>query len=187
MKDSTDTPHSDAGGTRRMATPEDLYARFEALGITVTTHEHEPVFTVAESRHLRGLLPGGHVKNLYLRNKKGRQWLVTCEEERAVDLKKLAKALDAGRLSFGSAERLRAALGVEPGSVTPFAVINDPEGEVTFVLDRHLMDFDVINAHPLVNDRTTAIARDDLLAFVAACGHPPHILDLDPLAPDAEG
>ncbi|NBB83517.1 MAG: prolyl-tRNA synthetase associated domain-containing protein [Alphaproteobacteria bacterium] len=167
-----------------MATPADLYARFAALGIAVATHEHEPVFTVEESRHLRGLLPGGHVKNLFLRNKKGRQWLVTCEEERAIDLKKLGAALDAGRLSFGSADRLRAALGVEPGAVTPFAILNDPEGAVQFVLDRHLLDYDVLNAHPLVNDKTVAIARDDLLTFVAACGHTPHILDLDPLAPD---
>jgi len=162
-----------------VATPETLFARLDALGIAVETVEHEPVFTVDEARRLRGTIPGGHVKNLFLRDKKGRQWLVVCEEERPVDLKALAGRIGAGRLSFGSPERLRAALGVEPGSVTPFAVINDPGAAVQTVLDARLMAFETINAHPLVNTMTTAIARDDLLRFIEACGHTPQIVDLD--------
>lgn len=179
-------PSPTGAAARPPATPDDLFARLDALGIAAATTEHEAVFTVEESRHLRGLIPGGHVKNLFLRNKKGRQWLVVCEEERAVDLKALGTLLGAGRLSFGSPERLRAALGVEPGSVTPFAVINDPDGAVETVIDAHLMSFETINAHPLVNTMTTSIARDDLLRFMEACGHTPRILDLDATAGGAD-
>ena len=101
------------------ATPEQLFAHLDALNIRVERHTHAPVFTVEEAKGLRGLLPGGHCKNLFLRNKKGQQWLVVCEEDRAVDLRRLGERLGAGRLSFGSADRLMRVLGVPPGSVTP--------------------------------------------------------------------
>ena len=132
----------------------------------------------ALEKALRGELPGGHVKNLFLRNKKGAMWLVVAEEDRQIDLKALGEKIGAGRVSFGSPDRLMQYLGVLPGSVTPFGVINDKGLEVQVVLDRALLDHDPVNVHPLTNDRTTAISPKDLLAFLEATGHKPQILDL---------
>lgn len=162
--------------------PEDLLRRLDALGIRTRTVRHPPVFTVEEAKALRGELPGAHIKNLFLRNKKGAMWLVVCLEDRTVGLKALAAALRAGRFSFGSAERLMTYLGVLPGAVTPFAVINDTGRQVRVVLDKALLTHDPINCHPLVNDMTTAIAPDDLIRFLEAEGHPPLVLDMDGLA-----
>jgi Ala-tRNA(Pro) deacylase len=158
--------------------PDQLLARLRELGIESRTVSHPPVFTVEEAKALRGELPGGHVKNLFLRNKKGAMWLVVAEEDRQIDLKALGERLGAGRVSFGSADRLMQYLGVLPGSVTPFGLINDRGREVQIVLDKALMDHDPINVHPLTNDRTTAISPRDLLTFIEACGHKPQILDL---------
>ncbi len=160
---------------------EELLARLEELGIAVSTLTHAPVFTVEESKALRGQLPGGHTKNLFLRNKKGAMWLVTCLEDRAVDLKALAAKLSAGRFSFGSAERLMQYLGVLPGSVTPLSVINDRGQAVQMVLDEGLLSYDVLNVHPLVNDCTCAMAPKDLLRFLDATDHPPIFLDMEAL------
>ena len=162
------------------ATPEDLFRRLEALGIETTTHEHRPVFTVEESRDLRGTLPGTHCKSLFLRNKKGAMWLVVSEESRRLDLKALADLIGSGRLSFGSPERLGRHLGVEPGSVTPFALINDTENRVSVVLDADVMAAALANFHPLVNSATTSIRPADLTRFIADCGHDPEIVDLAP-------
>jgi len=157
-----------------------LLTRLDALDIHVEIHRHPPLHTVAESRELRGSLPGGHIKNLFLRDKKRNQWLVTVLEDATVDLKALRHTLGAsGNLSFGSADLLSASLGVAPGSVTPFAVMNDTDGIVSMVLDRALLDHDPINAHPLHNGATAAIGRDDLLRFLAACDHRPELIDLD--------
>ncbi len=164
------------------ATPEDLFARFAELGIVVATHDHAPVFTVKESRQLLEDLPGGHCKSLFLRNKKGQCWLVVCEEDTKIDLKALGTRIEAGRLSFGSADRLMQRLGVIPGSVTPFALINDREATIKVVLDQRMLRHDLLNYHPLVNHRTTAIARDDLIRFVEACGHSYEIVDMDGLS-----
>jgi Ala-tRNA(Pro) deacylase len=163
-------------------TPDQLFGRLDALGIAYRTYTHPPVFTVAEAVALRGQLPGGHCKSLFLKDKKGGLWLVVTLEERRIDLKRLADALAAPRFSFGNAELLYEVLGVRPGSVTPFALVNDRDRRVTVVLDRTMLDHDPLNYHPLENDRTTAIAPGDLLRFIAACGHTPRILDLD--APD---
>jgi Ala-tRNA(Pro) deacylase len=161
------------------ATSEDLLQRLADLGCRCTTHRHPPLFTVEQSRALRGQLPGGHTKNLFLRDKKERLWLVTADESRAVDLKALGAALGAqGRLSFGSPERLMRHLGVTPGAVTPFGLVNDAERKVTFVLDQGLMGHDPLNFHPLVNDATTAVAREDFLRFMRAIGHDPLVLAL---------
>ena len=156
-----------------------LLQRLEALGLQSSTVMHPPVFTVEEAKALRGELAGGHIKNLFLRNKKGRMWLVTCLEDRRIDLKALGERLGGGRLSFASAERLMTYLGVVPGAVTPFAAINDKTGAVTVVLDRGLFAQAPVNAHPLVNDMTTAIEPDDLVRFLEAENHPPEILDFD--------
>jgi len=160
-------------------TPDQLFARLDALGIACRTYTHPPVFTVAEAVALRGQLPGGHCKSLFLKDKRGGLWLVVALEEREVDLKRLAARLGAPRFSFGNAELLYEVLGVRPGSVTPFALINDREQRVQVVLDRGMLQRDPLNYHPLENDRTTAIAPGDLLRFIAACGHEPVVLDLD--------
>jgi Ala-tRNA(Pro) deacylase len=159
-------------------TPDQLFARLDALGIVHETYTHPPAFTVAEAVALRGQLPGGHCKSLFLKDKKGGLWLVVALEERRVDLKGLADALRAPRFSFGNAELLYEVLGVRPGSVTPFALGNDRDRRVTVVLDRAMLEDDPLNYHPLVNDRTTAISPADLLRFIAACGHTPRIIDL---------
>ena len=159
-------------------TPEQLFERFDALGIVYLTYAHPPVFTVAAATALRGSLPGGHCKSLFLTDKKGGFWLAVMLEVRRVDLKTLASRLEAPRFSFGSAADLYKVLGVRPGSVTPFALVNDVEHLVTPVLDAAMLDHDPLNYHPLANDRTTAIAPADLLRFIAACGHVPRIIDL---------
>lgn len=160
-----------------MYDPQQLFARLAALGIAQHTVEHPPVFTVEEAKALRGNLPGHHIKNLFLRNKKEEMWLVVALEDRAIDLKRLGEALGAGRLSFGSPDRLRRVLGVEPGSVTPFALVNDETRVVRLALDRGLADGGPINAHPLVNTMTTAIEIADLLRLFEATGHAPRWLD----------
>ena len=156
-----------------------LLARLEELGIAETTLEHEPVFTVEEAKAVRGRLEGAHSKNLFLRNKKGRMWLVVCPEDRMIDLKDLGQRLGAGRFSFGSADRLMRYLGVIPGAVTPFAAINDTGAAVTVVIDRALLQQRPLNFHPLDNAMTTAIEPEDLVRFLEAVGHPPEIVDLD--------
>ena len=159
-------------------TPDALFARLDALGIAHRTYTHAPVFTVEEAKALRGALPGGHCKSLFLKDKKGGLWLVVALEECRIDLKALADRLVAPRFSFGSAELLAQVLGVKPGSVTPFAAINDPEERVTVVLQRAMLEHDPLNYHPLENDRTTAIAPGDLLRFLEASGHRPRIVEI---------
>lgn len=167
-------------------TPDQLFARLAALGIETRTKRHPPVNTVAESRALRGDLAGAHIKNLFLRDKKRRIWLMTLLEDRELDLKGLRRRIGAqGTLSFGSAELLEEVLGVAPGAVTPLGVVNDAEHRVTLILDRAILADGPVNCHPLVNHMTTTIAPGDLLRFLDACGHPPQIVDFD--APDWPG
>lgn len=176
-------PHRD-GMAAAPLTPDQLFARLDALGIAHRTYAHPPVFTVAEAAALRGALPGGHCKSLFLKDRKGGLWLVVALEERRIDLKRLADALGAPRFSFGSPELLYQALGVMPGSVTPFALANDATQRVAVVLDKDMLDHDPLNYHPLANDRTTAVAAADLLRFIAACGHCPRTVDLARTVPD---
>jgi len=158
----------------------------DRLSIAHPTVSHPPLFTVEQSRSLRGAIPGGHTKNLFLRDKKGALFLVTALEDAAIDLKSLHRRLGAtGRFSFGSAELMRETLGVEPGAVTPFGAINDKAGRIRVVLDAELMTFATINAHPLVNTMTTSIARTDLLKFLEATGHQPRIIAVAGPLPDA--
>jgi Ala-tRNA(Pro) deacylase len=157
-------------------TPDELFAALTRLGIAHTSVHHPPLFTVEQSRALRGTIAGGHTKNLFLKDKKGALYLVTALEDAAIELKSLHRLLGAsGRFSFGSAELLRDTLGVEPGAVTPFGAINDRDRRVVVVLDQALMAHGTINAHPLVNTMTTSIARHDLVKFLAETGHPPRI------------
>jgi Ala-tRNA(Pro) deacylase len=156
----------------------ELLDRLAELGIKTHTAEHEAVFTVSESERLDRELPGGHTKNLFLKDAKDRLFLVTAEARAAIDLKTLHKRLECARLSFGKPQLLMDVLGVSPGSVTAFALINDRERRVSFVIDADLLKYDTINCHPLTNTATTNIARDDLLRFIRACGHEPRILKL---------
>ena len=173
-KSPSDTAAADAAMPAEAA----LFNRLGELGIKTVTVSHPPVFTVDEAKRLRGSLPGGHCKSLFLRNKKGEMWLVVTLEDRVLDLKLLGERIGAGRVSFGSAERLMQYLGVIPGAVTPFAIVNDRERLVKVVLDAEMMRYTPLNYHPLRNDRTTAIAPEDLVRFLEAEGHAPRILDL---------
>ncbi|MEX2167080.1 MAG: prolyl-tRNA synthetase associated domain-containing protein [Methyloceanibacter sp.] len=155
-----------------------LFERFEALGIAAVTVEHAPMFTVEQSREVRRQLPGAHTKNLFLIDKDGRMVLVVAKEDTRVDLKALANKLGHGRYSFGKAPHLQAVLGVEAGSVTPFALINDGARDVTVVVDKSLMDFAEVNCHPMENTATTRLKTADLMRFIRACGHEPMILPL---------
>jgi Ala-tRNA(Pro) deacylase len=158
------------------ATPAELFALLDRLGIAHATITHPALFTVEQSRALRGQIPGGHTKNLFLRDKRGQFYLVVALEDEAIALKSLHRSLGAsGRFSFGSPEAMREHLGVEPGSVTPFAAINDTAGRVTVVLDRAMLAHEVLNFHPLVNTMTTSIPRAGLLKFLAATGHEPRV------------
>ena len=161
-----------------LMTLEELFARFDELGIAHRTYSHPPVFTVAEAAALRGNLPGAHCKSLFLKDKKGGFWLAVMLEERRIDLKKLAARLTAPRFSFGGADDLYRLLGVRPGSVTPFALLNDVRHLVTPVLDADMLEYDPLNYHPLVNDRTTAISAPDLLRLIEVSVHVPRIVDL---------
>jgi Ala-tRNA(Pro) deacylase len=189
---------SAAGG--QPLTPEALIALLDACGIAHEPHEHAAVFTVAESQALDLTLPGAHTKNLFLKDKKGRFFLVSALKDTRIDLKRLHETLGAsGRVSFGSEEQLMQLLGVKPGSVTAFAVVNDHggrdnsqsgtgqarSGQVTMVLDAGFMAYERVNFHPLVNTMTLGLSRQDMVAFLEAAGHAPLLLDL-PSPQDAE-
>jgi len=157
-------------------TRAELLDRLRRLRIETVTVEHPPLFTVEESRALRGEIPGGHTKNLFLKDKKERVFLVVAEEDAEIDMKRLHQRIGSARLSFGRPELLMELLGVVPGSVTPFGVVNDTAGRVSVVLDKALMRHEQLNFHPLDNAATTAIARADFLAFLRDAGHEPAIL-----------
>jgi len=160
-------------------TRDELIAFLDSLGIAVTTKDHPPVYTVEESKALRDEIPGGHTKNLFLKDKKGRHFLLTVEEDAVIDLKTVHTKIGAsGRVSFGKPEQLMEYLGVIPGAVTAFGVINDENQAVTLIFDEALVAHDVINAHPLTNDATTSIATADMKRFVEATGHAWQVLNL---------
>jgi Ala-tRNA(Pro) deacylase len=145
--------------------------RLAELGIETITTDHPPVFSVEESRELHAKISGGHTKNLFLKDAKGGLFLVVAHHDTRVDLKRLPAVLGSARLSFGRTELLEDVLGVSPGSVTAFSVMNDTEQKVQVVFDQKLMEFETINLHPMENTATTSIARDDLLRFIRATGH----------------
>jgi Ala-tRNA(Pro) deacylase len=155
-----------------------VYNLLGEIGITWSTIEHAPVFTVEESAGVYERLTGCHTKNLFLKDKKGGLWLAVVRSHLRVDLPALARQLDAPRFSFGSAELLQATLGITPGSVTPFALMNDTAHAVTAVLDAAMLDETPLNFHPMRNDRTTSITPADLVRFVEATGHTPVIAQI---------
>ncbi len=158
---------------------EAMLAHLESLGIEAMTHHHPPVFTVEEAEAATGHLPGAHVKNLFLEDRKGGLWLLTCRDHQVVKVNGLARLVGAPRFAFAGPERLREILGVEPGSVTPLALVNDADRRVSFLLDEKLLQEDLVNVHPLVNTATTALLPADLLRFLESTGHEPRLLDLD--------
>jgi len=159
------------------ATPAELFRRLDGLGIAHHTRRHAPVYTVEEARAVRGELPGVHTKNLFVRDKKERMWLLVCEADRDVDLHDVARRLGSKRLSFGSPRRLMHYLGVTPGAVNPFAVMNDRTNAVQVVLDTVVLEGDPINFHPLDNAMTTAVSARDMVRFLEAERHAPTIMD----------
>jgi Ala-tRNA(Pro) deacylase len=160
------------------ATPDILFKRLEDLGLAIENHRHAPAFTVKEAQTHCAHLPGGHCKNLFLKDKKGILWLVVTLNERSIDMKSLRKLIGSHHLSFGKPELLGEVLGVEPGSVTPFALINDTEGRVNVVLDKKMMGMDLLNYHPLTNSMTTAITPSNLLTFIHDTDHNPALVKL---------
>ena len=158
------------------ATPDDLFAFLDRHGIAHRTVHHAPMFTVEEGRDIVANIPGGHTKNLFLKDKSGRLFLLVALQNSRIDLKALPRLLGVNRLSFGSAELLLAHLGITPGSVTPFAAMNDPAQAVQILLEERMMAHDILNFHPLINTMTTAITRGDLMRFFAATGHAPQIV-----------
>jgi len=163
------------------ASPSDLFAHLDRLGIAHSTLEHAPTFTVAESRDIKNTMPGGHTKNLFLKDKVGEIVLISAWAESVLKLNQVHRLLGTKRLSFGPSDLMEELLGVVPGSVTAFALINDTDVRVRFVLDQALIEFETINFHPLHNGATTAIASASLEEFVTSTGHTLEIVDFKQL------
>lgn len=155
-----------------------LYADLQALNIPYDVVEHPAVFTVEESRAVDGDIPGGHTKNLFLKDAGGRFWLVTVPAALRADLKALPAVMGAKRVSFGKGEDMERLIGVTPGSVTPLGAIADPEGAVTIVLDATLAAAERVNCHPLRNTATLGLSGADLVRALTHWGHPPVIIDV---------
>ena len=187
MTDNPPQPEALSGGAGQRVRPApartraELLQRLAALGIPYTLHEHPAVFTVTDAQRLRGALPGAHCKSLFLKDKRGKFYLLVCLEDRRIDMKALAGLIGSARLSFAKPPLMAERLGVEPGSVTPFAIINDDaeQGrEVDIILDAEMMQASLVNYHPLINTATIAVTPADLIRFLEACHHAPRCLDL---------
>ncbi len=161
-----------------------LLERFSALELPVALHHHPAIFTVAEGRDLEREIHGTHTRNLFLKDHKGKMFLVTLTQETPIDLKKLSALLGVGRFSFGSPERLWSFLGVRPGSVSPLAILNDHEKQVSLILEKKMMEQTLINFHPLINTMTIGLTPSDLMIFLEKHGITPQIIDLSPAGPD---
>ena len=159
------------------ATPEDLFAFLDAHGVAHSTLEHPAVFRVGEGEEIKARLPGAHTKNLFLKDAKDQLWLISALGETRIDLKRLPATIGSAKLSFGREEILYDALGVRPGSVTLFALINDAAHRVRVVLDKALFEHKTVNFHPLVNTATTAVSLEGMMAFLKALGVEPQIVD----------
>jgi len=156
--------------------PRELFSRLDELGVRHSTMTHDPVFTVEEAQRLRGRIEGAHSKNLFVRDKKERHWLVSCLADRKLDLKWLAAELGTKRLTFCSARRLGGYLGIRRGSVSPFAILNDVTGIVQVALDEDLLAAEPLNFHPLDNSKTTTLSTEGLLRFLKAEDHRPNVI-----------
>lgn len=166
-------------------TPEDLFKILRNIEIPYSLHHHRPIFTVADGEDLKAEIPGVHCRNLFLRDKKKKMFLIVAANETAIDLKKLQPLIGADRLSFGSADRLWENLGIRQGYVSPFCVVNDTDHKVGLVLDKSMMDAEIVNYHPMDNGMTVGLSPEDLLKFFDHTGHDPQILDMGKAAPDS--
>ena len=169
-----------------MKTRADLIALLDSLGVEHPTHEHPAVFRVGEGEEIKAAIPGAHTKNLFLKDAKGRLWLISAQDRTAIDLKRLHTVIGSARLSFGSSGLMEQVLGVTPGSVTAFALINDSDRQVRFVLDRNLAEADRVNFHPLTNTATTGVDQAGFRKFLAALGVAPLIVDFSAMSVVAE-
>jgi Ala-tRNA(Pro) deacylase len=160
-----------------MIARDGLLAFLDARGVGHSTLDHPAVFRVGESEWVKESLPGAHTKNLFLKDSKARLWLISAEQSTHIDLKRLPATIGSGRLSFGPAELMATTLGVTPGSVTAFGLINDAARRVRFVLDKALIDAELVNFHPLINTATTTISRSGLRTFLQALDITPMIVD----------
>lgn len=167
--------------TEPLHTPETLLRALDDLGLKTSTLWHEAVFRVGEGDDIKSQLQGAHTKNLFLKDDKGQLWLISAEQSTQIPLKTVPKVIGSGRLSFGSEERLYAALGVRPGSVTALALVNDPEHRVRFVIDQRLWEADIVNFHPLTNTATTALTQADFRQFLDWQGKVPVVVDFEKL------
>jgi Ala-tRNA(Pro) deacylase len=158
------------------ASRAELFERFKSLGIETRTLDHAPVFTVEQAKLVHDDMPGGHCKNLFCKDEKGALWLIVALEDAIINLKAAPAKIGSKRLTFGKPELLMEVLGVEPGSVTPFGLINDKTNRITVILDEAMMRQTPLNYHPLKNDATTSITPDDLITFMKSCGHNPRIV-----------
>lgn len=163
--------------------PEMLLDSLKALNISYELHHHEAVFTVAESDAIDAEIPGTHCRNLFLRDKKKKNFLLVLQNATDVDIKKLPEVLGSARLSFGSSDRLWEHLGVRPGSVCPFSVVNDTDNQVAIFLDKSMMETEIVNYHPLLNTMTVSLTPNDLIKFIESTGHEAHIVDLSNAKP----
>ena len=159
------------------ASRADLFAFLDEHDISHSTLDHEPIFTVEEGRDIKKNLPGGHTKNLFLKDKAGKLFLICALGDTPIRINRLHPQLGCKRLSFGKPDLLLEHLGVTPGSVTIFSLVNDREANVTLIIDKALADHDIVNFHPLLNDATTAISSTDMIRFAKATGHEPIIMD----------
>ena len=174
MTNTIESTEADASSAFEDSLPTSSLAMMEkldGLGIAYKLHTHPPLRTVEDSQKLSGPMDGAHIKNLYLRDRKKNNYLIVAEESKPIDLKELGEAIGAGRLSFGSADRLMEYLGVRPGAVSPLTLVNDPDQKVQLVMDKVLLTHELINVHPLVNDKTLTIAVADLDNFLDHSGH----------------
>ena len=179
-----DKPNADTApqtGTGPLYDRDRLLAWMADNGIARNTHEHPAVFRVEEGLELKAAMPGAHTKNLFLKDKKGKLWLISARQDTVIDLKRADKWIGSARLSFGNEALLWETLGVRPGSVTALGLINDPGHRVTFVLDKALWDADIVNFHPLTNTATTALAQADFRRLLALIGREPVVVDFERL------
>ena len=173
--------------TQDKPTPEPAFDRDRLLdwmaanGVAQTTHHHPAVFRVEEGLELKAVMPGAHTKNLFLKDKKGRLWLISARQDTVVDLKRAPRAIGSDRLSFGNEALMYETLGLTPGSVTALGLINDADRRLTFVLDKALWDADIVNFHPLTNTATTALTQADFRRFLTLIGREPIVVDFDAL------
>ncbi len=165
-----------------MRTREQLLTYLADIGVLANTCDHPAVFTVGEGEAIKLAIPGDHTKNLFLKDDRGQLWLVSAEAHATIDLKRLHLVIGSGRLSFGKPELMLETLGVSPGSVTAFGLINDPDHRVRFVLDRTLAEAELVNFHPLTNTATTTVSGEGFRQFLAACGVTPVIVDFAAMA-----